>query len=321
MGKAEGEAARGVATPGGGQALLQAVYRPPVIGLLAFVGILLTVPTAHSWAVFTRDYLPAGWSGSANLLLGLAGLGLLLYAVRDGEKEVKGTLLGFVAGLMLWTGWASYLFAYNHIALGRPMMALTPDQSRPLSILFMQGSFGICVVTLLFFVLNKNSKCNAFRWLQRKLHLSLGKADSGQDRNFARITFIETVYVTWFCYGITLFMGDRRFLGYDHPVTYALVAFFALWSFYLLWKLSKFTRVMAAIRYAIPTKAIFWIVFGEFGPRWGWYTDFWVHPTEYLGEILGVLVIAALLLGATVYLPQRKGKAAGATGGRKTQIT
>ena len=137
--------------------------------------------------------LPQSWAAPANLLLGLAGLFLLIYAVRDGEKETKGTLLGFVAGLMLWTGWAAYLFAYNHMALGRPMMELTPTQQRPLSILFMQGSFGICVVTLLFFVLNKNTKCNAFRWLQRKLHLSLGRADSGQDRNFARITFIETI--------------------------------------------------------------------------------------------------------------------------------
>ena len=202
---------------------LRELYRPPLIGALAFIGVLLTVPTAHSWAALTRVLLPQSWAAPANLLLGLAGLFVLIYAVRDGEKETKGTLLGFLAGLMLWTGWAAYLFAYNHMALGRPMMELTPTQQRPLSILFMQGSFGICVVTLLFFVLNKNTKCNAFRWLQRKLHLSLGRADSGQDRNFARITFIETIYVTWFCYGLTLFMGDERFLGYRHPVTYALV--------------------------------------------------------------------------------------------------
>ena len=299
---------KGAVVSAGSATLGVGLYRPPLIGIAAFIGLLLTVPTAHSWAVITRDLLPAGWAGPANLLLGLAALFLLIYAVRDGEKEVKGTLIGFVAGLLLWTGWASYLFAYNHIALDRPMMAITPDQSRPLSILFIQGSFGICIVTLLFFVLNRNTKCNAFRWLQRKLHLSLGRGDSGQDRNFARITFIETVYVTWFCYGLTLFLGDDRFLGYAHPATYVVVAALGVWSLYLLWKLSKFTRVMQAIRYAIPTKAIFWLVFGEFGPRWGWYTDFWVHPREHVTEILVVFAVAVGLLVLTVFMPQRKSK-------------
>lgn len=302
-GNAEGRGADGI--PG----FLKDWHRPPLIGIFAFLAVLLTLPVAHSWSAFTREIIPAAASGPANFLLGLCGLLLLIYAIRDGQQETKGTLLGFISGLMLWTGWAAYMFAYNHMALGRPMMDITPEQSRPLSILFMQGSFGICVATLLYFVLDKNTKCNAFRWLQRKLRLSLGRADSGQDRNYAKITFMETIYVTWFCYGFTLFLGDDRFLGYQHPATYVIVAAIGVWSLYLIWKLSKFTRIMAAIRYAIPTKALFWIVFGEYGPRLGWYKEFWLHPTEYTPEILGVLAITIILLTLPVYMPQRKQKA------------
>ncbi len=152
------------------------------------------------------------------------------------------------------------------------------------------------------------TKCDAFRWLQRKCRLSLGKAGSGQGRNFARITFMETIYVTWFCYGFSLFLGDARFLGYDHWATYVIVALLAVWSLYLVWKLSKFSRVMAAIRFAIPTKAIFWIPFGEFAPKYGFYEDIWLKPQEYTWEMWGLFVLFIVLICATAFFPQRKGK-------------
>ena len=60
----------------------------------------------------------------------------------------------------------------------------------PFHLLFIQGSFGICVATLLFYVFNKDSRCNAFRWIQRFFHLGVGEPDSGQGRNYCRITFL-----------------------------------------------------------------------------------------------------------------------------------
>lgn len=284
----------------------QRLYRAPFVGLLAFVAVLLANPVMHSIRVGARQLMPPALDGAFNLFLGAVGLAILFYGLRRGEDEVRGTLTGFVAGLLIWIGWASYMFSYNDIALGRPMMAITPDQKRPLGLLFMQGSFGICVATLLFFFLNRDTKCNAFRWLHRKLRINLGKPESGQNRNFCRITFIETIYVTWFCYGISLFLGDERFLGYHHPVTIAIVAALAIWSVYLIWKLSRFSRVMAALRYAIPTKALFWIPFGEFGPRYGLYHEFWLHPLENLTPMLAVLAVFLVLTSVTAFMPQRK---------------
>lgn len=284
----------------------QQFYRAPFIGLLAFIAVLLANPVMHSVRVAARQLLPPAFDGMFNLALGAIGLALLLYGLRRGEDEVRGTLTGFVAGLLIWIGWASYLFSYNDIALGRPMMAITPEQSRPLGVLFIQGSFGICIATLLFFVLNRDTKCNAFRWLHRKLHIKLGRPESGQQRNFCRITFIETIYVTWFCYGFSLFLGDQRFLGYHHPVTTAIGIGLAIWSLYLVWKLSRFSRVMAALRYAIPTKALFWIAFGELGPRYGLYHEFWLHPLDNIAPMLVVLALFLGLTGATAFLPQRK---------------
>jgi len=282
-------------------------YRTPFIGLFAFIAVLLSNPVAHSLSVTVRHLMPPAYGGVAQLLIGLVGFALLLRGTRR-EGEIQGTLLGFAAGLLVWLGWASFLFSFNPMDLNMPPVEVTPGASRPANLLFIQGSFGICIATLLFFVFNKDTKCDAFRWLQRKCRLSLGKAGSGQGRNYCRITFMETIYVTWFCYGFSLFLGDGRFLGYNHWGTYAIVGALAVWSIYLIWKLSKFSRVMAAIRFAIPTKAIFWIPFGEFGPKYGFYEDVWINPQKYSLEMWGVFVLFMALICATAFFPQRKQK-------------
>jgi hypothetical protein len=112
--------------------------------------------------------------------------------------------------------------------------------------------------------------------------------------------------VIWFCYAVSLFMSDVRFLGHHHPVTYALLAGLSLWGMYLLWRLTRFTRLMAAVRYAIPTKALFWIPFGEFFPRYGFYEEVWLRPWEYPWTMLAVLAVFAGLFLVSPYLPQRR---------------
>lgn len=68
----------------------------------------------------------------------------------------------------------------------------------------------------------------------------------------------------------------------------------------------KFTRVMAGIRYAIPTKAILWIPFGEALPKFGWYEEVWLRPWEHPLAMLAVLGVFAALFLATVLMPQRR---------------
>ena len=215
------------------------------------------------------------------------------------------TLLGYLSAMLMWTGWAAYAFKFNEISLHLPM-ADVEGSRRPMNLLFIQGSVGICVAVLAYFVLDKDTKCNAFRWLQRVLRLDLGKPEPARERNFGRVTFLETLTVLWFCYGVSLFLGDPRYLGYHHPATYAVVGALALWGCYLVWRLVHFTRVMAGIRYAIPTKAIFWIPFGEFFPRYGFYEEFWLQPWNYGPQIAGVLVLFVALGALAVLVPQRR---------------
>lgn len=285
--------------------VLQRLYKPPLIGLFAFCAVILANPISHSLSVIAKYQVPREYTSYVHLAIGACGVALLIYGtLRD--SEIWGTLLGFAAGLLVWLGWASYGFAYDAMNLDLSPVTLTPNQVRPVGLLYIQGSIGICIATLLFMGLNKDTKCNAFRWLQRHLRLDLGKSASAKHRNFCRITFLETIMVTWFCYGAALFMSDDRFLGSHHPATYILVAFFSVWSFYLLWRLSKFNRVMAGIRYAIPVKAIFWIPFGEYLPKYGLYEEVWLHPEDYSAEMWAVFLVFLVAIVSTAFLPQRR---------------
>jgi hypothetical protein len=279
-------------------------HRPPFIGLLALFVAFLGTPLSHSLSVLATR--AAGREHSFWLLfpLGCVALALFVVAVRS-RRESTGTLLGYLSAMLMWTGWAAYAFKFNEISLHLPMAGIEGGR-RPMNLLFIQGSVGVCVAVLAYFVFDKDTKCNAFRWLQRVMRLDLGKPEPGRTRNFGRVTFIETLTVLWFCYAVSLFLGDPRFLGYHHPATYAAIGGLALWGGYLVWRLLHFTRVMAGIRYAIPTKAIFWIPFGEFFPRYGFYEEFWLEPWNYGTEVSVVLALFLGLALLAILVPQRR---------------
>ncbi|MCP5328806.1 MAG: hypothetical protein R3E75_11105 [Steroidobacteraceae bacterium] len=282
-------------------------HRPPFIGLLALFVAFLGTPLTHSLSMLAGRIAGPGGRFWVLFSIGCLALVLLLVAVRS-KRESTGTVLGYLSAMLMWTGWAAYAFKFNEISLQLPMAEIDGSR-RPMNLLFIQGSIGICIAVLLYFVFDKDTKCNAFRWLQRVLRLNLGRPESGHERNFGRITFLETLTVLWFCYGVSLFLGDPRYLGYHHPVTYAVIGGLAVWGGYLLWRLLHYTRVMAGIRYAIPTKAILWIPFGEFLPRWGFYHEFWMEPWNYGTEIMLTLAIFVGLGMLTVIVPQRRSTA------------
>ena len=280
-------------------------YRPPFIGAIAFVGVFLAVPLAHSLGVIVREVIGKEHAFAVFFAMGCAAAAMFIVGVKRNE-EVSGTILGYAAGILIWVGWASYAFNFNQVSLGLPMADMPGGGRRPINLLFIQGSIGICIATMLFFIFNKNTKCNAFRWIHRVMRIDLGPPDSGQNRNICRITFIETLYVTWFCYAVSLFAGDTRYLGYQSVTTKVIVAASLIWGLFLLSRLLKFQRVMAGIRYAIPTKAILWLPLGEFGPRYGLYDEVWLKPAEYSGTMWAVLGVCLVLFLGAGFLPQRR---------------
>lgn len=275
--------------------------RPPYVGLLAFLVVFLVQGLAHTVMVGIEAIFGAQYSLLAAFAQGLIGAVLLVVGMRH-DGEVAGTWYGFWAGTMLWSGWVEFAFVWSAHTLGVPdlMDAHAPGEiATKAEYLVMMSSVGICFVALLPLMLNRETKCNMFIWLQRRLNLRTGKPSPGYQRNFAFITCLETVFVTWFCYLALLFIYDENILGDRHPVTYAIFVANTVWAAYLFSRLIKMWKVTTAIRYSIPTAIIAYSSYEIVG-RWNWFADVWVHPERFgwLLAIVAVAVVAGAVAGA-----------------------
>jgi hypothetical protein len=160
-------------------------------------------------------------------------------------------------------------------------------------------------VTMLFYF-NRDTRCTAFKWLHRNAHMNPGKAGAGKDRDYARITALETIFVIWFIYVINLTLYDERILGIEHPVTYGVFFGFLVWAIYLNTRLIKYARMAPAVRYAIPTTIITWLDI-EVLSRWGILKEFWLMPRDYALE-MGLVVAAFVIAGIAIYLTPERGE-------------
>ncbi|MBW7930343.1 MAG: hypothetical protein H3C57_03445 [Gammaproteobacteria bacterium] len=281
---------------------LATIYRPPFVGIFAFAATLGIVPVMHSMLSLINSAVPAQHKNVVSLGVGVAAVAMVIYASLR-NSEALGTWLGLIAGHLVWSSWIELAFAFNPDYIGMDPLHVDGEPVLTASLLFVQGTAGLLFATLPFFVFNRDTRCNAFMWIQRRFGIK--SAGSAANRNFARITFIEVLYVIWFCYAVSLFLIDPRFVGSHSPLTYIAGFGFIAWSFYLLMRLTRFTRILAAVRYSIPTAGIFWIAV-EFGQEWGLYDEVWSKPGEYalqMGLVLAAFITALLL---AVIMPHRK---------------
>ena len=286
-----------------GSRLAQLLYRPPWVGLLAFLIVFVVQALGHTVMIVMEQIFGPGHVYEIAFGVGVAGAALLFIGMRS-RNEVAATWLGFWAGTLLWTGWVEFSFVWAAHFLGVPDLM---DRHAPGEIatkaeyLVMMSSVGVLGATLLHFLLNKETKCNMFLWVQRKARLKTGRPSPAHERNFAAITALETVYIVWFFYIALLFIYDESILGERHPVTYGIFFLNVIWSVYLFQRLMRFWRVTTAIRYGIPTAIISWNTV-EIAGRWHLFTEFWEHPQDFgleMGLLCAGVVIAALLAART----------------------
>jgi hypothetical protein len=258
-------------------ALLNLMYRPPWVGLLAFVIVFVVQALGHTVMIVMEEVWPGqNYIYESAFAMGLLGAVLLFIGMKS-ANEVSATWLGFWAGTLLWTGWIEFAFVWSGNYLNVPDLM---DPNVPGTIatkaeyLVMMSSIGTMAATLVYFLLNKETKCNFFIWFQRNLGLKTGRPNPDHQRNFAAITALETIYVVWFFYLFLLFLYDESILGDRHPVTYVVFFLNVIWAVYLFQRLMKFWKVTTAIRYGIPTAIIAWNAV-EIGGRWHLFTEFW----------------------------------------------
>ncbi|MCP4002115.1 MAG: hypothetical protein GY727_14495 [Gammaproteobacteria bacterium] len=276
------------------------LYRPPWVGLMAFVIVFVFQGIGHTIMIVMENVWPGEhYIYESAFALGLFGAVLLFYGMRS-DKEVAATWLGFWAGSFLWTGWVEFAFVWSGDFLQVPDL-MDPNIAGEIvtkaEYLVMMSSVGVLAATLAYFLLNPETKCNMFLWLQRNAKLKTGKPTKGHKRNFAAITALETIYVIWFFYLVLLFLYNDDIAGDKSIAAYVFFFLNTIWAVYLFQRLIKFWRVTTAIRYGIPTAIIAWNSIELMG-RWNLFTSIWEKPQEFWLEMTlftVAIVIAAFL--------------------------
>jgi hypothetical protein len=270
--------------------------RPPWPGLMAFIIVFVVQALGHTVMIMMEDIWPGpGYVYESAIAMGMFGAVLLWLGMRN-PNEVAATWYGFWAGTFLWTGWIEFAFVWSAQVLGVPDLM---DKYSPGSIatkgeyLVMMSSIGVMGATLVYFLFNKETKCNFFIWFQRHLGLKTGKPNPAHERSFAGITALETIYVIWFFYLFLLFLYDESFFGDRHPAAYVVFGLNIIWAVYLFRRLMLFWKVTTAIRYGIPTAIVAWNAV-ELGGRWKLFTEFWEYPEKHAIELIAITVGVAL---------------------------
>ncbi len=282
------------------------LYRPPFLGALAFLLVLLVQALGHTQMVLMERMFGQEYVYHVATFMGVLGCVLVYLGVRYGSNEVAATWLGFFGGTYIWCGWVEFAFVFyaNHLGVEARDLSGNGAITKP-EYLVMMSSVGVLMSTMAFFFFNRETRCNAFRWMHKNLNIPVGKPTLNYQRNIATITAMEVIYITWFCYLMLLAIYDNTILGDKHPVTYAIFLLNTFWGVYLMARLAKFSRMTSALRYAIPTAIIVWNSI-ELLVRWRTFKEIWIHPQDHAVELLVMLVALVLATAAIVFFPGSK---------------
>jgi len=286
------------------------LWRAPFVGIAVVVIMLLGIGLAHALMRAIEESLGRDNTYIASVFMGLAAIITLWYGVKS-KSENFATWIGFFSGIVIWMTWVEFFYMYY----GRKNFGIMPrmengEVTTEPEYLIMLGTVGVLAFMLVYYIFDKDTRCNMFVWIQNRLGLRDGLGPStktARDRNYAIITFMETIYVTWFCYAWNLVVFDPAFVGFGESAFYAEAAtvFVSItWGGYCFSRLLKYRRTSTAVRYGLPTANILWISV-EISSRWGAFTEIWLYPSEYVVELLTILA-AFTVLTVMIYRAPKK---------------
>ncbi len=290
------------------------LWKPPFVGIVTFVLMLFAIALGHAMMVLMHHNLGDTNSYIVSVFLGAAAIILLWYAIKS-RNEAFQTWIGFFSGLIIWMTWVEFFLMFY----GRTNWGMIPRMDGPNGLdvsgtspeyMIMGATVGLLLMQLCFYTFDKDTRCNMFLWFQKKLGLQDGLGPStktARDRNYAIITFMETIYVTWFCYIWNLLVFDPGLVGRDDlyfGLNMATVFVAFVWSGYCFSRLIKFKRTSTALRYAIPVGNIFWISI-EIATKWKLFTEIWIDPWSYKIEMTVVLGAFIALMTLLIMAPKK----------------
>lgn len=290
------------------------LWQPPIVGIVTFVLMFVGVGLAHTMMVLIEHGLGRDTTLAMSPLLGFSGIVMLWLGIRSKSENFQ-TWIGFFGGIIVWMCWVEFFFMWY----GRENWGMLPrmDGADGLRVsgtwpeyMIMGSTVGVLLMMLCFYTFDKDTRCNMFVWLQDRLGLRAGLGPStktAKDRNYAIITFMETFFVTWFCYAWNLLCFDPALVGDDllfKGINLASVFIATIWSGYCFTRLIQFKRTSTALRYAIPVGNVMWVNV-EILEKFDMVNAIWVDPWSYTLE-MSVIFGAFLVLVALLVLAPKK---------------
>jgi hypothetical protein len=281
--------------------MLAKIYRKPWIGLLGLGVGFLSQPLGHAtYAVILAMF------GSATYIAAFAVgvLGLAIIGLGLKQDELKATLMGLVGGWLLWIGWFEFSFKFFSELYAVQGYAVEPEIPGGY-VATAHANMLQATVTIMFALLavyglfNLQTKCNFMRWFHRNLKLSPGMPTPDNKRSFSRITAMEVLFVTWFCYLFWLYIIYFGTRGTGVQVVMSAYTVWTAWSIYLIYKCTQQIRTAAALRYGLGAGIVLWGS-AEMPSHFGAYKEYWLHPFEYpvFNIVCAALFVAGLYVAA-----------------------
>ena len=296
------------------------LWQPPIVGIITFVLMFFAIGLAHTMMVLIEHQLGQELTLKLSPLLGFVGIIMLWYGIKSKNENFQ-TWIGFFAGIIVWMCWVEFFYMWY----GRENWGMLPrmDGADGLTVsgtwpeyMIMGSTVGTLLMMCCFYTFDKDTRCNMFLWFQRKLGLQEGLGVStkkAKDRNYAIITFMETFFVTWFCYAWNLLCFDPGLVGVDNmflAVNMGSVFIATIWSGFCFMRLIKFKRTSTALRYAIPVGNVFWINVEILG-KFGMLTEIWVNPWKYTLEMSVMFAAFVVLIILLLMAPKKKSEVGG----------
>ena len=266
----------------------------PLLGVLAFLVIISWRPVAHSLTILIHELFSGPVRIGVSFCVGALGIMLLWKGFKRDENTAS--LMGILAGSLIWTGWAEESFnGFATLLDIQPLewngfVLFTPG------LLMIESSIVLLIIMLFILGSNKDTQCRMFLWFHRNLRIWPAKRTPGYKRQFARVTAMEYLFVVWFFYVFNILIFDPRILGPDSMVTAGILVVLFLWGCWLLWKLCQIRMPGPALRYAIPAVGCWWVLI-ESAAATGLITEFWIRPMEF-PLIMSAVALVCILIWA-----------------------
>ncbi|WP_101758974.1 hypothetical protein [Oceanicoccus sp. KOV_DT_Chl] len=216
------------------------LYKNPRFAYLCIAMTLLVMPVAHTASMLLEHIADKTLWFYGHIALGFIGFAVVWVGLK--KSEIQACVLGFVGANMMFVGFFELMFAlFADVFNVQPILdaesgqvLLTPSlQINEASILIMLPLF-------LLTYANNQVRCNMIRWVRKILRLDPGRpTEPPRDRPYSRIVAMETLFIIWMIYAVSLLTLDPRVLGPAHPITGLIYLGFVIWPLYLLYRIRK----------------------------------------------------------------------------------